>query len=62
MINHVIKNHAQNEAARLVSELFLFFKKLVWDKSRRYEAQLKCIWIALNLPYNKNKLYKTLDY
>ena len=48
------RNHAENVAGRLVSDLLLFFKKDLW---------LKCKWpTALNLVYNKNKLCKILDY
>ena len=36
--------------------LFIFKKSLKWDESKWFSA------LALNFPYNKNKLYKTLDY
>ena len=53
------ENYAENEAGRLVPGLFLFLKVL-------YEArclhEFQYFSIVLNLAYNKNKLYKTLDY
>ena len=56
------KNHAENEAGRLVLGHFLFFKKAVYEV-KASDLQLSFnISIALNLAYNKNKLYKTLDY
>ena len=42
--------------------LFIFQKSLIWSKSKFSATQFQYIWIALNLAYNKNKLYKTLDY
>ena len=34
-INFFIKNHAENEAGRLVVDFFVFFKKVfVWDKNK----------------------------
>ena len=60
------KNHAENEAGTLVPDLFLFFKKtfknFIWGKSKGSAALLHYILIAVNLAYNKNKMYKTLDY
>ena len=42
--------------------LFIFSKSLIWGESKRSTALFQYISIALNLAYNKNKLYKTLDY
>ena len=49
------KNYARNEVGRLVLHLVLFFKKVL------YELKANGLQ-ALNLEYNKSKLYKTLDY
>ena len=55
------KNHAQNEAERLVSDLFLFFKKALQDvKASGLQFSFN-ISIALNLAYNIDKLCKILD-
>ena len=42
--------------------LFIFWKSLIWGESKWSAASFQCILIALNLPYNKNKQYKTLDH
>ena len=34
----------------------------MWGESKCSAAYFQYISIALNLPYNKNKVYKTLDY
>ena len=47
--NSFLKNHVQNEVGRLVLDLVS-------------AAYFQYFSIALNLAYNKNKLYKTLDY
>ena len=44
----------KNEDMRLVPVLFLFFKKTLYEVEERGPQA-----IALSLPYNKNKLYKT---
>ena len=41
---------------------FIFWKSLIWDHSEWFAAYFRYISIALNLPYNKSKLYKSLDY
>ena len=57
------KSYAENEASRLVPDLFLFFKKaFMWGKSNWSAAQFQYLSVALNLENNKNKLYKLLDY
>ena len=56
-----LKNHAANEADRLTPDLFFFFRKALYEV-KASDPQLKYISIALNLVYNENKLYKTLDY
>ena len=53
----------KNETDRLVSELFLGFIKALYEvKAKPVADWCQYISIALNLAYNKNKLYKTLDY
>ena len=42
--------------------LFILKKCLIWGKSKWSAAYFQYISIALSLGYNKNKLYKTLDY
>ena len=50
-------------AGRLVPDPFLFFKKsFIWDKYKLSADWFQYISIALNLSYNKNKLYRTLGY
>ena len=60
----LFKDHAQNEAVRLVPDLFFLKKKksFIWGKSKSSATWFQYISIALNLAYNKPKLYKTLDY
>ena len=53
------KNHAENEAKRVVPE---FFKKsFIWGKNKVSAAEFRFGWTAFSL-YAKFKLYKTLDY
>ena len=47
-------------AERLVPDLFLFYKNL-YDVNTK-DPQFQYILIVINLAYNKNRLYKTLDY
>ena len=51
---------------KLVPDLFFFFKKkkkaLSEIKVSSLQLSYNYILIVLNLAYNKNKLYKTLDY
>ena len=42
--------------------LFTFGKTLIWGKTKWSPAYFQYVSIALNLAYNKNKLYKTSDY
>ena len=42
--------------------LFIFQESLIWGKIMWSAAYFQYILIALNLAYNKNKLYNTLDY
>ena len=44
------------------SRPFLIFWKSLLAKSKWFATYFQNISIALNLAYNKNKLYKTLDY
>ena len=41
---------------------FIFKICLIWGKSKWSASSFQYILIALNLGYNKNKLYETLDY
>ena len=60
--NFFFKNHAEKEERRLVPDLFLFFKKAIWGKSKSYAAYFQHFAIAFNLVYNKNKPYETFSY
>ena len=42
--------------------LFIFWKRLIWGVTKWSAAYFRYISMALNLSYNKSKLYKTLDY
>ena len=42
--------------------LFVFQKSFTWVKNKWSTAWFQYILTALNLSYNKNKLYKILDY
>ena len=56
------KNHTQNEAGRIVPDLFLFFKKALYEvKAQSLQLSFN-VSIASNLKYNKSKLYKILAY
>ena len=65
----LFKHLGENEAQRIIQQLFLFFKKAykvkvgkkVRGKSKRSGAQFQYL-IPLHLTYNKSKLYKSLDY
>ena len=55
----LFKNHAENEAGRLVLDFFFFaFENGLTGKSKWSAALFQYISIA----YNKNKLHKILDY
>ena len=58
------KSHEENEAGNLVSDLFLFFKKALYEvKASGLQLSFKIFWWSSNwLAYDKNKLHKTLDY
>ena len=56
------KNYTENEAEELVQVHFLFFKKPLTFKSKLSAAWFHYISIALNLAYNRKKLFKTLHY
>ena len=58
----LFRNHAENEAGKLVQIAFLSFKKsLYWVKASGLQLDFT-ISIALKLAYNKNNLFKTLHY
>ena len=65
--NIFFKNYTANEAGTVVLDLFLFFRKAL-HKVKESVLQLfhsnpiHYILTALKLGYNKNKLYKALDY
>ena len=42
--------------------LFIFQICLIWGENKWSAAKFPCTSIALNLGFNKNKLYETLDY
>ena len=42
--------------------LFGFWKSLMWGKSKCSGAKFQYISSGIHLPYDKSKLYKTLDY
>ena len=50
------------EEGRLILDLILFFKNVLYVVHKWSLAWFHYISIALNLAYNKNKLYKTLNY
>ena len=54
--NIFFKNHAENEAERLVLDLFLFFKKALYE-IKAYGLQLS--WQTIKTKY---KIYKSLEY
>ena len=58
----LFRNHAENEAGKLVQIALLSFKKsLYWVKASGLQLDFT-ISIALKLAYNKNNLFKTLHY
>ena len=58
--NTFLQNHAENEAERLVQDLFLFFKKVLFEV--KLSGPQFSFNIVLNFAYIKNKLYKVLEY
>ena len=44
------------------TSFYFFQKNLIWDKRKWSKVLFQYFSIALNLAYNKNKLYKILDY
>ena len=60
--NIFFKNQAKIETERLVPDTFYFYKSVILGIRTLSGAQFQYISTALNLAYNKNKLYKTLDY
>ena len=72
-----LKNNAENDAGRLVSELFLFLKKVLYEVKViglqlsfniyiyiyiLYIYIYRYIYIAFKLAYDKIKLYQSLEY
>ena len=63
MTNIFLQKHAENKAETSSTPPFAFFFKKAFYKVKMWSAGwFQYILIALNLEYNKNKLYKTLDY
>ena len=58
-LKKLCKNWGRGTSSR---PLFILLKHLIWGKSKWSTAKFQYISIALNLGYNKNKLYKTLDH
>ena len=56
------KNHEENEIRRLLQDLIYFLKRLYMRREQLGEAYIQYILRALNLAYNKIKLYRTLDH
>ena len=54
------KNHAENEARRIVLDLFSFVWKTYEVKANGLELSFN-ILMVLNLVCDKNKMYKGLD-
>ena len=44
------------------TSFYFFQKNLIWDKRKWSKVLFQYFLIALNLAYNRNKLYKILDY
>ena len=61
-VNMFFKNYAENKAGKLVPDLFAFKKSFILGKTKWSAAWFHYISIALNLAYNRNKLFKTLYY
>ena len=65
-----LKNNAENDAGRLVLELFLFLKKVLYEvKVSGLQLSFNIyiyisiyIYIAFKLAYDKIKLYQSLEY
>ena len=63
-----LKNNAENDAGRLVSGLFLFLKKVLYEVKVSglyiylYRYIDIYIYIAFKLAYEKIKLYQSLEY
>ena len=61
-VNIFLQKSCQKWGKEARRPLFIFLKSLILGESKWPPAYFQYISIALNLPYNKNKLYKTLDY
>ena len=57
------RDFAENEVGKLVPDRFLYFKKALYQiKASGLQLDFIYILIALKLAYNRNKLFKTLQY
>ena len=57
-----LKNHAENEARRLVQNLFLFFEIALYKlKASSVHLIFIQILVDLHLEYNKNELHDFFD-
>ena len=63
--NDIEMHSTNNEGKSIAAERFIRTFKNLFEKAL-YEVEVSGLQlsfsIALNLPYNKSKLYKTLDY
>ena len=56
---YFFKNHAENEAGRLVADLYFFFEKALYElKANDQHLNLKICWYSSTWTYNKNKFHK----
>ena len=56
----LLKSHAENKAGRLVPDLFLFFKKSLYEtKVSDQHLSFNIFWQPSTWTYNRNKLCKT---
>ena len=62
--NIIFINHAENGTGRLVPNLVLFFKKVLYEiKGSGLQLSFNIFWLSSTWHrYNKNKLYRTLHY
>ena len=56
-MNNFFKNHAENEAGRLDLDLFLFFKKALYELKARVSTNF-CLKLVLNLANNETNCIK----
>ena len=60
--NIFFKNHAENEAGKIILDLFLFFKKPLYKvRASDQHLSLNIVWQTLTRTYINNKLYSISD-